>query len=438
MSIAIPQTKLQAYDKASVIASDCTIKGSILNPKMSASAPVLEAFDFDDKHVFLPFAYVHQHHPTLFVTKKTPNVDFKFTGSLLDRQKQIRDQAFELLNTTKSCMLCLHTGFGKTIFALYLASKIGKKTIVLCHRKIIMDQWKASANKVCPGATVGILDAKLLKKNANTTFPDILICNVLNIPKYDASIFADYGLVLCDEIHTMCTQQYSKGLTKLFPEYIIGLSATPERSDGMDQMITLYVGPHMIVRKMHRQFNVYKLPTNITIVGKRQADGSLDWNSVLQEQADDPVRNKLIVNCCKFFSNRTILILVKRKDHALTLQKLCKQQGLDVDVFFGSATVVNYDCQILIATYSKGGVGFDHPKLDMLITGADVEENFMQYLGRIFRRDDTTPIYIDLIDDNKVIKGHSQTRLKICKEIGAHVRSFGSAFPDFTFLTSLL
>ena len=98
----------------------------------------------------------------------------------------------------------------------------------------------------------------------------------------------------------------------------------------------------------------------------------------------------------------------------------------------------NYDCRILIATYSKGGVGFDHPKLDMLIAGADVEEGFTQYIGRIFRRDDVCPIYIDLIDNMSTIKKHSASRLKVCKELGGDVKSFEKVFPDFYKFTSLL
>jgi hypothetical protein len=91
----------------------------------------------------------------------------------------------------------------------------------------------------------------------------------------------------------------------------------------------------------------------------------------------------------------------------------------------------NSEARILIATYSKGGVGFDHPKLDMFISGADVQENFTQYIGRIFRRDDAVPIYIDLIDEMNTIKKHSTERLKICKEIGGIVKDFDKVFPDF-------
>ena len=132
-----------------------------------------------------------------------------------------------------------------------------------------------------------------------------------------------------------------------------------------------------------------------------------------------------------YFANRNILVLVKRKDHALLLRDMLKALGEDADCFIHTAKTVNYSCRVLIATYSKGGVGFDHPKLDMLITGADVEENFMQYLGRVFRRDDLLPIYVDLRDDMSTLNKHSLTRLKVCKEVGGEVKDFDKCFKGF-------
>ena len=164
----------------------------------------------------------------------------------------------------------------------------------------------------------------------------------------------------------------------------------------------------------------------------------LDWNSVLESQANDPYRNNLIVDLCRYFITRHILILVKRKDHANLLKSLLIDYGQDVDVFMGDSKTCNYNCRILIATYSKGGVGFDHPKLDMLIAAADVQESFMQYLGRIFRRDDVCPIYIDLVDQMSTLKKHSTARCAICKEIGGIIKKFDKYFPTFEQVLSKL
>ncbi len=142
-------------------------------------------------------------------------------------------------------------------------------------------------------------------------------------------------------------------------------------------------------------------------------------------------RNRLIVNLCKFLSTRVILVMVKRKDHATILHKMLKDLNEDVDIFIGTQNYCNYESRILISTTSKSGVGFSHNKVNTLISAADVEENFTQYIGRIFRKDDVSALYIDLIDQMSTIKKHSTTRLKICREIGGVVKDFNKSFPNF-------
>ena len=410
--------------------------------KPSKSIEIFDTFKVNDNlYASIPFSYYYHNLSSITsspsISEKSENMDFH--GSLLPRQLNIREEIIEIINRTRSVVLSLHTGFGKTVMALYFASKISYKTIILCHRKIIIDQWISSIQKYIPNATYAVLGDPPKKKQrtadpnhlSDDEDPDILIANVINIPKRDRNCFSKFGLVIVDEIHTICTESFSKSLLYLFPKFIIGLSATPFRTDGMDRIIELFCGPEIVYKKLFKAFNIYKLNTDFKPESKLNITGKLDWNSVLEEQAQNKNRNSLLVNLCRFFCNRNILILVKRKEHATNLQYQLQQIGENVDVFMDTQRSFNYDCRILIATYSKGGVGFDHPKLDMLISGADVEEGFTQYIGRIFRRDDVSPIYIDLVDNMSTIKKHSASRLKICKELGGEVKSFEKIFPDF-------
>ena len=414
-------------------------------PVYQSSNKVVECFDTFKMNVnevaCIPFSYYYHHFSESIesIPSKSEECDqLIFKGELLKRQKEVRDEILEVLNRTKSVVLSLHTGFGKTVMALYLACKIKQKTIILCHRKIIIDQWVSSIKKYIPDATYSILGEKIKKKSefVDSKECDILICNVINVPKQEREFYNRFGCVIIDEIHTVCTDSFSKSLLYLFPKYVIGLSATPFRSDGMDRIIELYCGPEIIYRKLSKPFNVYKLNTGYKPDPKVNIAGQMDWNSVLEGQSTNLKRNKLIVNLCRYFITRNILVLVKRKEHALILQNLLKECGENVDVFMDTQTTFNEGCRILIATYSKGGVGFDFPKLDMFISGADVEEGFMQYIGRIFRRDDVSPIYIDLIDEMSTIKKHSTERLKICKEIGGDVKDFHKSFKDFNWYIS--
>ena len=85
----------------------------------------------------------------------------------------------------------------------------------------------------------------------------------------------------------------------------------------------------------------------------------------------------------------------------------------------------------MVSTYSKAGVGFDNPKLDMLIVAGDVEEMFEQYLGRVFRRMDTVPIIIDIVDKFHVFDKHFQTRMLTYLQSGGDIKNFNEYFPEF-------
>lgn len=418
--------------------------------KMDPGSIQTDPIQYEDKDVAaIPFNYYYHHLEDI---ERIPNADFKplslkFEGNLLPRQKEVKDECIEILNRTGSVVLSLHTGFGKTVMAIYLASKIKVQTVIICHRKIIMDQWVQSINKYIPTATVRVLGEKMKRgyrtqgtgyKGPEEQDVDFLICNVINIPKKDRTYFKNFGLVVIDEIHTICTESFSRGLLYLFPDYIIGLSATPFRTDGMDRLIELFCGPEIIYRKLYRPFNAYKLKTGFKPKTELNVSGTLDWNSVLEDQAVNKDRNILITNLCRYFVNRNILVLVKRKEHAEILKNMLLQYGEDVDMFTGDSKECNYNCRVLVATYSIAGCGFDMVKLDLLIGAADVLENFTQYIGRIFRRDDVSSIYIDLIDEMSTIKKHSLERLKICKELGAEVKDFEKSFKDFFKMISYL
>lgn len=432
----LSQEQIQRWD------SVLTVKSNV-NPKSKFQQQVCiqtyDAFYHQSKrYVCLPFSFYYHHVQRVTKLQMYKQIQFKmkFNGSLLPRQLAIKDETLEILNRTGSILLCLHTGFGKTIFTLYLASRIGMKCIILCHRAIIIQQWLDSIHKYLPAARTYVLNASDYKNNQDINAfedVDIMICNVINVPKLHRNLYAAFGCVIVDEVHTICTNQFSKSLFLLSPSFLIGLSATPFRSDGMDQLLELYLGPEIVYRPMYRLFNAYRLNTGFKPNVEMTADNQLNWNSVLESQSTNQARNQLICQLIQYFGQRNILVLVKRKEHALQLKQMLIDVGEDADSFIHTAKTVNYSCRILIATYSKGGVGFDHPKLDMLITGADVEENFMQYLGRVFRRDEIMPIYIDLRDEMSILIKHSQTRLKICKEVGGQIHEFLKVFTAFTF-----
>lgn len=399
--------------------------------------PSFHLFEIDEtpfyKNIYVPFAYYYHY----LSSKKKDNkkeypksiTNYSFVGKLTEKQELVKDEVFETLNRTKSIILSFHCGFGKTIFSIYITSLLKYKACILAHRINLIDQWYYSIKKVCPEATIQILDTKChIDKSC-----DFYIINSLNVSKRSKEDFKEIGILIVDEAHTICTENLSKGLFHFQPKYMIGLTATPYRTDGMSIILEHFFGPEIIERKLRRPFNVYVLKTGkngqVKIETKVNKMGKLDWNSVLKSQCLNEARNMMIVNIIKFFKTRNILVLCKLVEQSKYILKKLKEEKEEVDMFVSTQKKFNHDSRILISTFSKTGVGFDHPKLDMLIIASDVEEGIEQYVGRIFRRQDTTPIIIDILDDFRPLYNHYLTRRKLYIETGAEINDYRKIFP---------
>jgi superfamily II DNA or RNA helicase len=408
--------------------------------------PSFHLFEIDEtplyKNIYVPFSYYYHYLSNLTISNvkkeflKSTN-DYKFIGKLTEKQELVKDEVFEVLNRTKSVILSFHCGFGKTIFSIYITSLLKYKACILAHRVNLIDQWYYSIKKVCPEAKIQILDTKCVIDKSN----DFFIINSLNVSKRLREDFIEIGILIIDEAHTICTENLSKGLFHFQPKYMIGLTATPYRTDGMSIILEHFFGPEIIERKLKRPFNVYVIKTKknknstssrniIEIETKINKMGKLDWNSVLKSQCLNIDRNKMIVNVIKFFKTRNILVLCKLVEQSKYLLNELRKQNEQVDMFVSTQKKFNHDSRILISTFSKTGVGFDHPKLDMLIIASDVEEGIEQYVGRIFRRQDTTPIIIDILDDFKPLYNHYLTRRKLYLETGAEINDYIKMFPS--------
>ena len=384
--------------------------------------------------VSIPFSYTYRNlkndlkvsHPNdqIIYPRTSP---YTFDGTLNSIQQEIKDETYEILNRTRSILISLYCGAGKTIYSIFLCSKLKYKACVLCHRINLIDQWEYAIHKVCPEALVQVLQGTTpIDPDA-----DFYIMNVANVSKRGVDDFNHVGILISDEAHTICTDSLSKSLLYFKPKYIIGLTATPDRTDGMGKILDLYFGQERITRKLFRPFNTYVVSTGFKPKSEKNMQGRLDWNSVLESQGLDEERNKNIVDVIRYFKTRTFLVLCKRVDQANILLKKLVNHGEDVEIFVSTSRKFNRESRILISTYSKTGVGFDHPRLDALIIASDVQEGIEQYVGRVFRREDVVPIVFDFLDNMHTLFKHFLTRRSLYTSIGGEVKSFDESFPEF-------
>ena len=377
----------------------------------------------------LPFGWATTHFsPSTYRPPRNVNnsllSSLQFTGTLREEQQGIFRDTMELLRLQHGCAcIAVYPGGGKTITSLCLCHRLGLKTVVLVHRLVLVHQWIESIqNFFSSDVRVHFLTT------TNKTIPldkDIYIVNAINVPKwgYEEWSKVNIATVIVDECHVMVTSVMVQALSFFSPRYVLGLSATPYRPDGLDVLLKDYFGKGKVIRELQRRHDVYMLPTNIVAPDEKDEKGQRLWNPVLEFQASDVPRNQLLVEFCsrEEYRERNILVLCKRRKHIELLKEMFRKKTSDkeeVGVFYGDMTTFPKEARILIASFQKVGVGFSHNRLDMLVLACDCEEYFLQYLGRVFRRPDVVPIVVDVVDIHPVLNKHALTRKKVYRQCG--------------------
>lgn len=427
MSIKIHVEKISLNDRSKIIKELQFNKK--MNPRFKNQkvSPTIHPYYIDDNTdmAYLPFYWALKKikggcRPTRESYNSLFYSTFKPSLTLRPLQKKVKKEIINYLNKEGTCWLSLYTGGGKTFISINIACQIKLKTLIICHRVSLINQWKSSIEKGCEDTKVQILSGV----NKIDEEADFYIINAINVKKKGHDAYKHIGFLVVDEVHVMGTEKMAEAFQYITPRYCLALSATPYRSDGLDQILHTYFSENKIIYEMHRDHTVFKVLTGFVPNYKLNYDGSTDWSSVIQSQCMNEERNTLIINLITFFKDRNFLILSKRIDQIDYITSTLRSLGEDVSCFKGSKQTYNCESRILVATISKAGVGFDHPKMDALILASDVEEYFMQYLGRVFRREDVHPIIFDLVDDFNSLKRHYYTRKHTYEKSGGTIYKF--------------
>lgn len=174
------------------------------------------------------------------VHKHIETSPFKLT--LRGSQKEASDNYLELnKQDTLKGSIQLPTGKGKSILGLYISSYLSTKTLIIVHKDDLVKGWQEDIklsfdNKVSPG---------LIKAKSRTIghFLTIATIQTLNkLPEKELQeLYNTFGLVILDEMHHCGASSFDM-VDKFNARYKLGLTATPERSDGLTQVMSLYFG----------------------------------------------------------------------------------------------------------------------------------------------------------------------------------------------------
>ncbi len=339
----------------------------------------------------------------------------KFSGTLRPEQRR----AAKAVLAHDDGVLSAGTAFGKTVVAASVIAKRGVSTLVLVHRRELMEQWRerlATFLGTEPSA-IGVIGGG---KRKPTGLIDIAVLQSLVRKGVVDPIVAEYGQVVVDECHHVSAFSFEAVLRQARARYVLGLTATPVRKDGHHPIIAMQCGRVRFKTDLKRQaaarpFDHIVVPRETGFgVSAMAADGIQEVYRLL---ASDETRNALIVEdvIAAAMAKRSALVLTERTAHRDLIASLISDQVPHAFVLSSGAGVKKRaelaermkavpvgEPTILVATGRLVGEGFDDARLDTLFLAMPISwrGTLQQYAGRLHRlHDEKSEVVIyDYID----------------------------------------
>ena len=333
-------------------------------------------------------------------------------GNFRGDQQEVVNEAWTQLQKHKTTMLNLPTGFGKTLLSAALASKCNMRTIVVFNIRQIQNQWKDSFEKFTNARVEINTSSQSEKRQKALAQADVVISSVGTLHHLPD---LDFGVVICDEMHRLCTQSAVRGLLDLSPSFLIACTATMERADDLHAISELFCGLHRVRRELEKSFAVYRFATGVKIEQKTGTNGKVDFVQIKEDLYSSEKRNRDIQEFVERNPNRKILILSWGVEHVKSLVARLSSLDISCDGIYGDKK--NYqDSRVLVGTIGKVSTGFDEgnptKRLDtLLLVGSTKNQQLLeQCVGRVLRAHNCA--IVDFVDECSVLRSHWSQRRK--------------------------
>jgi len=359
----------------------------------------------------------------------------KFHGTLRDATHQ--NAALAAAIDAGHGVLSLPCGFGKTTVSLAIACKLGYRTMIIVHKEFLANQWEERIKQFCPGATIGRVQQT--KKDVECDFV-IAMLQSLSLKEYTFGDFDSIGTLIVDEAHHICAKVFSQSLFKMCPKHIFGLSATPNRKDGLTKVLHWFMGPTFFAVERENQQDVEVFPIEFECQRFRDPPpctrfGKLSLSTMITELTENRERNSMLVGLISRIakSTRQILVLSDRRQHCMMLhQCFPKRSGLYMGGMKEADLAESSTKKIIFATFSQAHEGLDIPSLDTVIL-ATPKSDIVQSIGRIMRETKgkkNNPNIYDIFDQWSVCHAMYNKRLRVYKQGGFKMPKMKEEEPD--------
>jgi superfamily II DNA or RNA helicase len=286
------------------------------------------------------------------------------------------------------------TGLGKTYTTVCIAKEFSR-ILFVCHREELIEQAYNAFNQFYP-MQLGIVKEKLFEIDKK-----IVVASVQSLTnrltRIDPKMF---DMIVLDEAHHYMASSYIKVAYYFNPDLLLGLTATPERLDGLslgnifEKIVFDYGIDKGIKDGWLCELEAYRVRTDSDISKVKRTAG--DYNQKeLSIVIDSPERNKLIVKKHEqYAAKRQGLVFAVNIDHAIHLCQEFQRAGYNAN-YVVSDEDLTPDRKKVVVDFKAGRIqvlvnvmilseGFDHCDIGVIHMARPTQSKtvYIQAIGR--------------------------------------------------------
>ena len=399
-------------------------------PKSPVQPPAFPVYRESSSKLYIPRFFgieTYGDPDEMHITHGDP-INIKFNGDLRDYQQNIIHTYLKHVNTNRDNggggSLEIPCGRGKTVMALKLIEQLKTKTLVIVHKSFLLDQWIERIEQFLPDARVGKIQGQIIDIDDK----DIVIgmLQSLSMKEYPQSMFKSFGFTIVDECHHISSEVFSRSLLKIVTKYVLGLSATMQRKDGLTKVFKMFLGE--IIYKEKRDAT-----DEVLVKAVEYKTNDEEFNEVIYDYRGNPQYSSMITKLCtynqrcefiiqvlsnelKIYPEQQVMILGQNKNILVYLHKAIEHRNIaSVGFYVGGMKkddLKNSESKkVIIATYAMAAEALDIKSLTTLFL-VTPRTDITQAVGRILRVKHKRPLVVDFVDTHKVFKNQWNKRRK--------------------------
>jgi superfamily II DNA or RNA helicase len=338
-------------------------------------------------------------------------------------------------------IICLPCGYGKTFTAIKIALTLRKRFLIVVHKEFLMNQWSGELKALVPGIRIGRIQGERCEIGPEYDCAIAMIQTICS-RTYPTGMFRGFGLAIFDEAHHLAAEHFSQTLQRIQCRAMLGLTATPTRTDGLTKVFEWFIGPICYqIRARDADTSVGVEVLRFTAADAVYADPPLDWKGdvvrarLLNQIADFQPRTDALLDWMKARLDkepaRQLLVLSDRREHLIAFETGFKARGFtSIGYYVGQMKQKDLEIsagkRIILATFAMAAEGFNVPTLNTVLL-ATPKSAVEQAVGRVLRQRPeerkVAPLICDVLDSVfPECNGQWRKRAKLYKTCGYRIR----------------